>query len=267
MIFQRRCNFLLLAAVCVYSSFGWTSAALATWNNTIAASSPLNWYRLNELAGPTAFDYGSEGLDGTYGTGPMAPGLGTAGPLGAGVSLDGDMDTIYLFGGALTGDWTAEFVLKKTVASGRSSILIRGEPFTFPSTALKLEQHEASEQAGYTQFGQVDYVFTPSVITPLDEFFHLVYVKDGTAVKAYVNGEHIGTRFDPISLYRYQLGDESGESPFAVFDDVVIYDRALSDEEITEHFNAIPEPSAIATAALGAMLVSASLRRRSRHRD
>lgn len=259
----RRCSILfLLTAGCFLYSLGSTHQVFAGWNSAISAGSPLNWYRLDELTGTTAIDYGSEGLDGTYGTGATAPVRGTAGVVGMGVTLDGDMDTIYLSGGDLSGDWTAEFIVKKNVAAGRSSILIRGVPFAFPSTALKLEQHEASEQAGYTQFGQLDYVFTPTVITPLDEFFHLVYVKDATAVKAYVNGDHIGTRFDPISLSRYQLGDESGESPFAVFDDVVIYDRALSEVEIADHYAAIPEPSAAMLAVLGAMTAIASIRRR-----
>ena len=261
MICRRRLRLNLFAAVSLLGVFGWTNPAFATWNSTIASSNPLNWYRLNELSGSTAIDYGSEGLDGTYGAGALAPDRGTVGPLGVGVTLDGDMDTIYLSGGNLTGDWTAEFVVQKNVASGRSSILIRGEPFTFPTTALKLEQHEASEQAGYTQFGSVDYVFTPAVITPLEEFIHLVYVKDATAVKAYVNGEHIGTRFDPIALSRYQLGDESGESPFAILDDVVIYDRVLSDEEIVEHYNAIPEPSAATLTALATVTAIGIIRR------
>ncbi|MCA9102701.1 MAG: LamG domain-containing protein [Planctomycetales bacterium] len=255
-------------ALCAITAFVWAVASLspesaaADWNGAIAASNPLNWYRLDELTGTTAFDYGSDGLDGTYGSGDSAPARGTAGPVGTGVTFDGDMDTIYLSGGTLTGDWTSEFIVRKNVAADRSSVLIRGVPFTFPSTALKLEQHEAPEQIGYTQFGQVDYVFTPPVYSPLDEFFHLVFVKDDSAVRAYVNGTLAGTRFDPISLYRYQIGDESGESPFASLDDVVIYDRALSPTEIAEHFAAIPEPSTLAIVCV--VLGLGCLRRLSR---
>ncbi|MEZ6070747.1 MAG: LamG domain-containing protein [Pirellulales bacterium] len=102
-------------------------------------------------------------------------------------------------------------------------------------------------------------VHTP-VYSPLDEFFHLVFVKDDSAVRAYVNGTLAGTRFDPISLYRYQIGDESGESPFASLDDVVIYDRALSPTEIADHFAAIPEPS---TLALVMVVLGAGCLRRS----
>ncbi|HEX3725164.1 MAG TPA: hypothetical protein VHV08_02935, partial [Pirellulales bacterium] len=46
----------------------WRHAA-ADWNSTIAASNPLDWYRFNELSGSTAIDYGSQHLNGTYGTG------------------------------------------------------------------------------------------------------------------------------------------------------------------------------------------------------
>ncbi len=238
------------------------SRVFADWATTIAASNPLNWYRLDELAGSTATDHGSEGLHGTYGTGTKAPTRGVAGLVGTGVDFDGNEDTIYLSGSDLAGDWTAEFIVRKNVAAGRSSILIRGIPFAFPSTALKFEQHEAPEQVGYTQFGQVDYVFTPEVLAPLGEFLHLVYVKDAIAVRAYVNGALAGTRFDPISLSRYQLGDEFVESPFATLDEVVIYDRALMLPEISDHYEAVPEPSSYVLALIGMGAVVAFCRRR-----
>jgi hypothetical protein len=62
-------------------------------------------------------------------------------------------------------------------------------------------------------------------------------------------------------LSRYQFGDTETESPIAVVDEIVVYDRALSPAEIAGHFNSIPEPSSLAIAAIGLMLVSASGKR------
>ena len=58
------------------------SQACRDWTSTITSSNPLNWYRLDETTGATALDYGSQGLDGTYGTGIHAPTLGAAGLVG-----------------------------------------------------------------------------------------------------------------------------------------------------------------------------------------
>ena len=211
----------------------------ADWNTAVSNSNPLNWYRLDEPKGSTAIDYGSEELHGTYGMGVNAPTRGASGLVGTGVTFDGERDTIFLGGSDLSGDWSAEFIVKKNMLSGRSAILVRGIPFQFPSTALKLEQHESAGEVGYTQFGAADFVFTPAVEATVGEFVHLVFVKDSSSVDAYVNGVLAGTRTNPIALSRYQLGDESGESPFAVLDEVVIYNRALSPAEIAQHFLAI----------------------------
>ncbi|REK06686.1 MAG: PEP-CTERM sorting domain-containing protein [Planctomycetota bacterium] len=223
--------------------------SLADWNSTIAASNPLNWYRLDET-GPIAIDYGSEGLDGTYGTGVHAPTQGVPGRVGTAASFDGDQDNILLHGGDIAGDWTAEFIVMRT-GTRTSAELLRGEPFASPSSHLKLEQYPNTGQVGYTQSFVADHVFSPGYTTPLDEFVHLVYVKTATEMKLYADGVLKGTNASTISLPRYQFGDAMAESPLAVVDEIVVYDRALSPGEIAGHFNAIPEPSTLILAASG----------------
>jgi Concanavalin A-like lectin/glucanases superfamily len=238
--------------------FACVQTASADWTSTIAASHPLNWYRLDELAGATSVDHGSQGLNGTYGTGVNAPARGITTPTGTGVSFDGDQDSIHLGGSDLTGDWSAEFIVDR-VAAKRSSVLIRGAAFEFPSTALKLEQWDNTGEVGFTQYGAADLTFTPGVIAPIGPFIDLVYVKSSSGMKAYLNGALAGTSNSTIFLSRYQIGDDvspalvtlGNESPFMLLDEVVIYDRALASGEIASHSAAVPEPPTAILSLLG----------------
>jgi hypothetical protein len=221
-----------------------------SWDASVGASAPLNWYRLDEPTGAAAIDYGSEGANGTYGSGVNAPARSATGLVGGAVAFDGDRDNILFSNSPLTGNWSAEFILKKT-GTKTSAELIRGAPLEFPSSHLKLEQYPNTGQVGFTESFIADRVFSPPVVAPLGQFLHLVYVKDSGGMKAYLNGVLAGSSGSSVSLYRYQFGDTESESPFAVVDEIVIYNRALPAAEIAQHFQAIPEPGAIALALLG----------------
>ncbi len=133
--------------------------------------------------------------------------------------------------------------------SKTSSVLIRGVPLTFPSQALKLEQYPGTEQIGYTKYGIVDATFSPGASAPLNKWIDIVYVNRAAddQISLYVNGALAGTRTDHFNLSRDQIGswsDTVPESPLAIMDEVVLYNRALSPNEIAAHFAAaIPEPT------------------------
>ena len=233
------CLAMALAVIACHVSY-------ADWNSTIASSNPLNWYRFDELSGSTAFDYGTEQRDGTYGTGVIDATRGIAGRVGLAAQF-GDQSTVFLSAPDIVGDWSAEFVLMRT-GSKRSSVLIRGIPFAFPSGALKLEQFNNTHQVGYTKFGIIDATFSPSVTAPLNEWTLLTYVnrQSDNSISLYVDGALAATRTDNLNLSRDQIGswsDTIPESPLAIMDEVILYNRALSAAEITAHFAAIPEPS------------------------
>lgn len=223
----------------------------SSWDSAIAASNPLNWYRLDEMTGQTAFDDGSEGRHGTYGTGVHAPTRGVPGLVGTAVQFDGDQDNIVFNAPALTGDWTAEFLLQKTGAKF-SAELLRGAPLEAPSSHLKLEQFPDTGQVGYTESFAADHVFSPPVVASVGQFIALAYVKTSSGMRAYVNGELKGTNPSTINLSRYQFGDTERESPLAIVDEIVVYNRALSAQELNSHFQAIPEPNSMVVA--GAIL-------------
>lgn len=218
------------------------------WNSTIAASNPLNWYRFDELSGTTAIDYGSQNWNGTYGVGALDATRGVQGRVGTAAQF-GDQSTVFLSAPDITGDWSAEFLVMRT-GTKRSSVLIRGIPFAFPSQALKLEQFPDTGQIGYTKYGIVDATFSPGASAPLDEWVHIVYVNQGATdlVSLFVDGVMVGTRGEQLDLPRDQIGswsDTIPESPLATLDEVVLYDRALSPAEIASHFAAVPEPSGL----------------------
>jgi hypothetical protein len=215
----------------------------ADWSSAVAASDPFNWYRFDELAGSVALDYGSENRDGTYGSGALDASRGIAGLVGAATQF-GNQSTVFLSAPEIVGDWSAEFLLMRT-GSKRSSVLIRGIPFAFPSQALKLEQFNDTHQVGYRKFGIIDAVFSPPVASQINEWIHLTYVNLAAAdrVSLYVNGALAATRIDHFDLSRDQIGswsDTIPESPLAVMDVAALYNRALSAVEITAHFDAIP---------------------------
>ena len=200
------------------------------WNTTITASNPLNWYRFDELSGSIAVDYGSEHLNGTYGAGALDATRDVAGLVGGAVQF-GDQSTVFLSASDLAGDWTAEFLLMRT-GSKRSSVLIRGIPFAFPSQSLKLEQFNDTHQVGYTKYGIVDATFDSTAVAPLNRWIHLAFVNRAAddRVSLYMNGALIGTRIDHFALSRDQIGswsDTIPESPLAIMDEAVIYNRAL----------------------------------------
>lgn len=229
----------LTAFILVLSANSITMAA--DWNAAVSQSNPLNWYRLDETTGKVAIDYGSQGLNGTYGGGAGVPSLGSSGLVGGAVEFDGSSQNILFNGSAMNSNWTAEFILKKT-GTKFSSELIRGAPFESPSSHLKLEQNPNTGQVGFTESFIADRVFSPAVTVPIGKFVHLVIVKEGGTTKAYLDGVLAGTSPSTVSLYRYQFGDTLSEAPIAVVDEIVIYNCALTPGEIVAHNVAIPEP-------------------------
>ncbi|MFW6163761.1 MAG: LamG-like jellyroll fold domain-containing protein [Planctomycetota bacterium] len=224
------------------------------WVEAVVASGPLHWYTLDETTGTVAYDSGSSPLNGTYQNG-AALGQGSAGIVGDGVTFDGVDDQIALGGGTLSGAWTAEFILKK-LGIEQAGSLMRQYPY-----ALRLDQWNNTGQVGYTHFGVRDYLFSPAASAPLDEFIHLTYVGDpASGLSAYVNGELAGTNPAYIPLPLGTIG--AGDAAHALIDEVVIYDRALSQGEILDHMATIPEPATL--ALLGAGLLAVLRRRRSR---
>ena len=231
---------------------------IPSWNDAIAAGSPLHWYRMNEPAGATvAIDHGSAGADGMYANGPL---LGVSGEIDGAVQFDGDNDIVSLGEVALTGDWTVEAVINRQGIENAAHLLDRLDP----GLSLRFEQWDTSGQLGYTRSGVEDYLFSPAVASPaIGEWAHITYVgRDGVGIDVYVDGVLKGSNPNYIELPRDTIGIANGFSINAVLDEMVIFDSALSAGAIALHAAAVPEPAGLALILIGTIGAVSCLRRR-----
>jgi hypothetical protein len=248
-------------------SWCWAAAAQASWTDAISGANPLHWFRFEETSGAVADDQGSANVDGTYVGGVT---LGEAGLVGKAARFNGADGHVLVGGPLLAGDWTVETIfLADTVNGGVSQGLMGADFSAAQRMALKAEQWNSTNQLGYTVFGVVDVTYgAPAAVTP-SAFTHVAFVGSASGVELFVNGISAGTDATSTFLSRHVLGAGAINTTGALvdalngaIDELVIYDRALTQGELAAHVAAIPEPCS-AWLAAGAMLWG--LGRRSRN--
>ncbi len=214
------------------------AAGLSGWNMLIEGASPLHWYKFDEASGTNCLDSGSGAMSGTYdGVSIAQEGMLESGQA---VLFSGTGANRITFGSAgdLSGDWTAEYIVKKLGASTQC---------LHDSSALSLRLVQwNSDEVGFTKYGTADYKFTAlpghSLVIPSDEWVHLVFRRiSGTGTQVFVNGLQVGSTSSSIDCPRDQIGAHlSGADPLnACLDEAVIYGRALSDQEIQQHSDVV----------------------------
>jgi len=217
---------------------GLCAQAQADWNSVVSASNPL-------ASVSAAVDYGSAHSNGTYGSGAFDAARNVQGVVEKAAQF-GNQGTVLLNEADLTGVWSPEFVVERT-GTKRASMLIRGLPLTFPTIGLDLEQFQSTGQFGFVQYGVENYLFTPNVPSPIDQWRHIVYVnRAGSGFSLNLNGVFAGSNALNISLSRYQIGSNTGtipESPLTIMDEAILHNRALSPAEIAALAAAVPDPS------------------------
>lgn len=211
------------------------SAGQAEWEAAIQSSAPLNWYKFDEASGTTCSDSGSQGLDGIY----EDVALAQAGLFDSAAAVGFDAsgaNRILLNGSDLTGHWTAEYLVKRT-GSGSQTLHDSG------SYSIRLVQWNTAGLVGFTHYGNADYGFdaqnTQDLTTPEDEWAHLVFRKNSSGMQVFINGTQVGTSSNSIPLPRTAIGSHNGSNDKlnAVLDEAIVYDRALNDTEIADHFD------------------------------
>ncbi|MEJ2703415.1 MAG: LamG domain-containing protein, partial [Sedimentisphaerales bacterium] len=216
-------------------------ADLAGWDAVISDAGPLHWYKFDET-GTDCIDSGSGGLDGVY----EDVTVGQDGFFGSGQAVEftrtGANRANFGTADDLPGPWTVEYVVMTTKPPAGSDAQCLHDS---PTTSIRLAGWTATGEAGFTLYGVADYVFTPVagltindlVIQP-DVWRHLVWRNDGTGTQLFFDGELVATTTDMIDLPRLTIGGRSGgtSDQFQGFlDEAVVFDRALTDDEIFTH--------------------------------
>ena len=252
---------------------------VAAYSNPVLESNPVAYWRLEELVSVAkAADWSGNNRTGTYTGGTK----GAAHPLpydpaNVGVILNGSSDYI-----------SPDSSLPASIFSGGSysvemwfnaDTLHQGDLAAFTTSAghailLELETNGKIRflhrwPAGGS--GGTD-IYSTNLYTT-DEWHYLVAVKDGADMKLYLDGvldpttaTDASTINGALDLALGRIGKSiSGRYFNGMLDDIALYDRALTYEEIYYHYTgiAIPEPATLSLLGLGALGL---LRRRRRGR-
>lgn len=125
--------------------------------------------------------------------------------------------------------WTAAMRVQYDPESSHNAVLLSSDKY-----AIKVEQYNDTAKVGYTEYSVEDYIFDYSV-TP-KEWVHLAFVGTSSGVKLYANGLLIGEKSEEIKCPMNRIGAGNGTDGIlkGLLDDVKIYDRALSSDEVAE---------------------------------
>lgn len=217
-----------------------TPAVVLTYSDVVLADAPLAYYRLGEPSGTTAVDASANGNDGTYHN--MA--LGTPG------LLAGDADS------AITGNGSNSYVdspLALNPASGPFSVELWLKPASFANTRNIVGQrdgtgtghsvlwaHQTTGVLAATLGGGVEY--DSGAALAVGNVYHVVFTFDSGTYTFYVNGVAAGSgaaTVDPATG-GWVIGASKNlvNGPAGVMDEVAIYDKALTPEQVANHYTA-----------------------------
>lgn len=229
------------------------------YRSVVIADSPLAYWRLGESAGPAAVDETGNGYDGTYAGTPtfsVSP-LISDGDTDTAVGFDTDgvnvTDTVDLeFQGAVPFTVEAWVRLDPAAAAPYSHVIVHKEDYTSQTgpnqgwvlaaktdasgdVAFSFERWNGSSPSG-EQAALSAYVFSRG------QTYHVVGIFDGTTARIYVDGAEIDSDATSISLPAtttdLQIGQRTGSSETldGTIDEVAVYERALTPEEVAEHW-------------------------------
>lgn len=256
----------LVAAVLSAVLSNQAPAASPAFQQAVANSTPLLYYKLNEASG-AAINYGSLGaaFNATY-FGTIQRDVSTAIGGDSGVLFDGDDD--YLESGAvapagLTGNptFTAEalVVARCNGAVGfYAPFLHWGSGGTGQEVYFSYRGNSADRvYCGFYNGGQMT-----NVNVPIGAWMHVVWVRQGggnagVGTTLYINGQPIATANDNglccgglvpnvnATEFRVNRGRDLVRYFTGILDEVALYDRALSAGEVAAHYAALTLPSSL----------------------
>jgi hypothetical protein len=229
--------------------------ASSTYSQTVKSDGPIAYWRLGESGGNIALDeIGSS--DGTLLNGVS---FGHAG------AVLNDPNSAARFVAARSSRIQVPFT--KTLNPARFTVEVWAKVTGGAGYRSPLTSRGDGPQSGYLFYAEPDNTWQFSVGTTqpvtwttvkgpavqLNTYTYLVGSYDGTNVSFYVNGVLSGRRkaiFAPNPAYPLRIGGGATEGPGNFFfegyvDEIAIYDRALSDQQVLAHYlAAIPQTTA-----------------------
>jgi hypothetical protein len=235
-----------------------------SYSSEVLADSPLAYYRLGESSGTVAADSSGNGRDGAY-VGAITLGAASLLPTvsNTAMALSANSGQRMAVASAAWMNLTAAISVEAWV-----DITGWGDPVVnkFDSTSTRSWR---LVRAGS------DWLFTiwfsdgtsAAITTPAGSGGHLVATWDGSTIALYVNGtlaasaataaKTLRTGSDAIEVGRYS--GQAASVPTAVYDEVAIYDHALSSTRVAAHYTAGTTPGAIGTIVANLPALSANL--------
>jgi hypothetical protein len=240
---------------------GYDTGGINPGEDTVASivlnSGPVGYWRLDETSGTTAANLVAGGASATYGGSPT---LGVAGPRPP------------AFGGFEANNNAVQFNGSSAYAGGPVSLLNNLGAFTIagwvnaaaaPGSRIGLFGQNDCVEFGFINGttlecwtpsgGSLDAAYTPVLGT----WFHVVAVGNGSTIRIFVNGLLIGTGGSATtsygsSTYNFNIGgngifDTTGNFFNGKIDEVAVWTRALSADEILAQYQAAITPTATAS--------------------
>jgi len=124
--------------------------------------------------------------------------------------------------------WTATFWVKREADSEAASL------FSSLKYALKLEQWEDTHAVGISRFGVKDHQL--EYRAPVGQWVHLTFVGTSTETRLYADGRPEGRLPESIRPGLQWIGSTQGRDELAsmILGDLVVFDEALTDDQVTE---------------------------------
>jgi hypothetical protein len=187
-------------------------------------SNLVHWWRLDDGSGTTAVD-SAGAANGTLGGGGGTLPTWSAGRLGGGLLFAGTDNRVLMGAADLPAPWTAAMWVNRTASGAGDARLMDSA-----ANSLRLEQFNSPQEVGVTMYSSVDTPF--SYTAPTGQWVHLTFVGESSGTSLFVNGVFVQKVGTSLSCPLNSLGSTSFNSMAGTLDDVRIFGRVLSPNEI-----------------------------------
>lgn len=210
----------------------------------VLADAPYGYWRLDETTGTTAIDSSGNNRHATFNGGVTLGAAGAPGVGGRATTFNGTNSYVQLpgtWGGPTWNEVTVEaWVNTADPITGDFQSILSGHD---PSSFVHFQLNGAGNMGAYTNAG---FILNPIVpATPTGQWRHVVMVIKSGDSRVYVDGQQFGsavattfTSIDAASNVSIGLGHAGGRWFKGQIDEVAVYNRALTSDRVTAHYNA-----------------------------